>query len=234
MVIKCVPARFHQEEAHRWWAELSSSPLFKEISTAISKGKQTSGIAARLPKRPNIVVAIEIRGKAILVLNQTRTLTVAFEPGQELEGLQWLVEELEKDLETNTNLGENLENNEDLEEESEKDDEEQERHIDHLETQLRDQNLKALRDHDERLRASWPPSKPCYRVFNKQKTMKQFFVIGLKKRRLKFIQDGDASALESIKSLHQQAFQDATSWLDSFIDRPGSSAAASSSGPSSA
>ena len=149
VVIKCVPARFHQEEAHRWWAELSSSPLFKEISTAISKGKQTSGIAARLPKRPNIVVAIEIRGKAILVLNQTRTLTVAFEPGQELEGLQWLVEELEKDLETNTNLGENLENNEDLEEESEKDDEEQERHIDHLETQLRDQNLQVLRQHDE-------------------------------------------------------------------------------------
>ena len=220
-----------KKKAHRWWVEIFSLPLCREIIGAISKGKRTSGGAARLSRRPNIVVAIEVRGQKILVVNQTRTITLAFQPGQEIEGLQWFLEELHKDLENEEDLEEDKK--EDLEEEPEDDPDEQESRVDHLDSQLQSKHLKALREHDECLRASWPPSKPCYRVVNKAKTLKEFFVVGLKKRRVEFIKHGDGQVLETIKNLHDAAYQEATRWLDSFRDTPSISAAASSSNPSS-
>ena len=222
--------------ARRWWSEIVSLPLLQEIRQAIAKSKSTKGSTARLPKRPNIVVAIEIRGQAILVLNQTRNISLAFQPGQELEGLQWFLEELEKDLgpglDLHKNLDENLEQ-EDLEEESPDEEDEQKNQVDLLDLQLQTKHLQALRGHEQCLRASWPPSKPCYRVVNKDKSIKEFFVPCLKKRRVEFVHHGDLQVLETIKANHETAYQEALRWLNQFLDRPSGSAAASSSQPSS-
>ena len=114
-------------QRRQWWSRLPSMPLLQEITSAIAKGKQNSGLAARLPRRPKLVVAIEIRGKVILVVNHTRHITLAFQEGQEAEYLDWFLTELRKDIEDqgeDQDQGEDLqEGDENLEEDEELDEE---------------------------------------------------------------------------------------------------------------
>ena len=218
--------------SRRWMSRLSSVALVKEIFEAISKGKPT-GPQARLSRRPNIVVAIEIRGQVILVVNQTRHITLAFQEGQELEGMQWFLTELQKDLET-INEDDQEDKEENLEEKSEDDEEDKEgdQEFEDLHIQLQKKYLERLRMHEQCKRASWPPSKPCYRVLNKDKATKHFVVQDLKKRRKDFTHRGDPLNLQVLQTNHDRAYQEAVGWLDSFSDRPSAPAAASSSRPS--
>ena len=85
----------------KWWRVHSLSlPLVTEIREAIDGGKTKKGGGSRLPRRSKILVAIEVRSKKILVVNQANGIQLAFRKGEEMEGLQRFLEEFSKDLET--------------------------------------------------------------------------------------------------------------------------------------
>ena len=81
-----------------WVKRQASVDIMKEIREAINGGKIRKGDASRLPKRPNSIVPLEIRKRTILAKNQTNGITLAFNPGEEKDAIQWFLEELEKDL----------------------------------------------------------------------------------------------------------------------------------------
>ena len=78
----------------RWWRSNSSNlPLLAEIRDAIISGKP-SGPQARMPRRPNIVVAVKVRGQVILVQNSHKKLQLALPHGKEESLLSWFLEQL--------------------------------------------------------------------------------------------------------------------------------------------
>ena len=87
----------------RWWKDHHKDvPLLEEMRKAIDGGKARKGGASRLPRRPDLVVAIQVRDRVILVKNQALGLALVSKKGEEMETLQRFLEEFEKDL---TNLG---------------------------------------------------------------------------------------------------------------------------------
>lgn len=61
---------------------------------------------AALPKRsgnpPNLGVWVDWRGRKVLFRNNLKSLRVCFQKGGQVEGLEWLLEELEKDCSSST------------------------------------------------------------------------------------------------------------------------------------
>ena len=86
----------------RWWRSNSSNlPLLAEIRDAIISGKP-SGPQARMPRRPNIVVAVKVRGQVILVQNSHKKLQLALPHGKEESLLSWFLEQLIGEVEAFT------------------------------------------------------------------------------------------------------------------------------------
>ena len=61
-----------------------------------------AALPPRASKLPNYGVEVELRGRQVLVRNNLKVLRVCFEKGSEVEGIRWLLEELEKDCASST------------------------------------------------------------------------------------------------------------------------------------
>ena len=61
-----------------------------------------AALSRRASKLPNSGVEVELRGRRVLVRNNLKVLRVCFEKGSEVEGIRWLLEELEKDCASST------------------------------------------------------------------------------------------------------------------------------------
>ena len=84
----------------RWWVDnCRHLPLLQEIRDAIEKGKVRKGAGTRLSKKTDIVVAIKVRGKILLVVNTVVFVSVVFFSDQAAETLEWIISELIKDKE---------------------------------------------------------------------------------------------------------------------------------------
>ena len=82
-----------------WWLLNSVRiPLLMEIREAIQKGKKTSGAERLLPRRPDTVVPVTLRGTCVLVVNHPNKTTVALEHGREIIMLDWLLKHLQEDI----------------------------------------------------------------------------------------------------------------------------------------
>ena len=80
-------------KTNRWWlTEGHCLPLMKEIRKCIPGRKFLRGLGT-------CVLAIEVRGKKLLVLSSPHKLSLAFEKA-EFQTLEWFIEELKKDLRT--------------------------------------------------------------------------------------------------------------------------------------
>ena len=83
----------------RWWTKHQAVvPLLQEMRQGIDKGKVRKGVNCRMPRRPNAVVAIDVRGKVIFVQNKSG-LTLASRPDQEEHALRWFLREVGRDVE---------------------------------------------------------------------------------------------------------------------------------------
>jgi hypothetical protein len=84
----------------RWWIlNQYKINLLSEMRQAIDNKKIKNGRGCRMPKLHKSIVAIRIRDKVILVRNRSKSLCLAFKPGEEVETLQWILKELEEDIE---------------------------------------------------------------------------------------------------------------------------------------
>ena len=80
-----------------WWPQHSQSlPLLHEIETLINSKRPKS---PRMPRNPKAIVAIEVRGRTVLVQNIVSSVILAFKSGDEIADIHWFIREIEKDLE---------------------------------------------------------------------------------------------------------------------------------------
>ena len=71
-------------------------PLFEEARSFLLARR--AACPRRAGKLPNLGVEVDLRGRRVLVRNNLKRLSVCFEKGTEVEGVGWLIGELEKDL----------------------------------------------------------------------------------------------------------------------------------------
>eukprot|EP00959_Pyramimonas_sp_CCMP1952_P152459 3190089-Pyramimonas_sp.AAC.1 len=64
----------------------------------IESTKTRKGGASRISQRPNIAVAIIVRGKVVFVLNDIRGPTLALKVGSERDVINWLLSEVSADV----------------------------------------------------------------------------------------------------------------------------------------
>ena len=173
----------------KWWRDnFKSLPIASEIRNAIEdlKNKMTSG-CKRSPRRPDVVVPLTIRGKMILVLNHTLSLSLALKPGEEAEVLTWFLMEIKKDGEILRST-----NKEILTSGSSSDlggsssgvkPSKQKTPEEGPESELVQEVLDQMAEHPQCLSAIWMPSRDRFRVTRKDKNIQEFKVQALNKKR---------------------------------------------------
>ena len=77
----------------------SQWPLFLEIHETLTEIRNASFKSKRASKRTDLVLDVDIRGHRCLVKNSLKGLHLYLKKGEEVQELQWLIEELMKDLE---------------------------------------------------------------------------------------------------------------------------------------
>lgn len=170
----------------RWWARNQSRvPLVVEIQEAIDAKKVKVGFAARLPRLPNVIVAIEARGKVILVQNQRSFMNLAFRAGQEMDGVHWFLEQLQKDLEQLQGPSETLSN---------RLSKSQQPLGSTSEHRFVEESIRELKDHPNCHSAVFLPSRSSFRVTKSNKSSSEFYVSGLKRKR----QQDDEEAMQAM------------------------------------
>lgn len=201
----------------RWWINHHGSvPLLLEIRQAIETKKVKSGGGSRLPKLPTAIVAIHIREKVILVQNQTLFLSLAFKPGEEIEALQWFLEELEKDIEKLQNKAapQTTQEQDDDTQEPPRFSKQQKHRVGHEEHQVVQASLNKLLEHSECLRASFLSSRGSFRVIKKDKSSSEFLVSGLMKKRKVAQNRDDDDAWEGMNTKFDKAVASALVFLE--------------------
>ena len=81
-----------------WTTNYIKLPLIKELKEAILNGKPKHGAVSRLPRLPQVVVAVNVRGLVVCVLNNSKSLTLAMKINEEKEVMEWFLKEIEKDI----------------------------------------------------------------------------------------------------------------------------------------
>ena len=71
-------------------------PLVKDIREILVERR--SSLPRRAGRMPHLGVRIEVRGREILVRNRLSRTSLLLEEGEEIAGLKWLIQELDKDL----------------------------------------------------------------------------------------------------------------------------------------
>ena len=81
-----------------WRKNHRKLPLIKEIKEAIAQGKSLKGGLARMPRRPDVVVPINVRGRVVLVMNSSHSLALAPKTDDEEDHITWFLVEIQKDI----------------------------------------------------------------------------------------------------------------------------------------
>jgi hypothetical protein len=192
----------------RWWVHNSGAstvPLMSEIIQAIKVNKITKGRGCRFERQQNTIVAIRIRGKVILTLNNVRNLNIAFKAGDEIEGLKWLLLQFEEDFarrhewqdrgtarkrsRTEEQLGDDDDAHPEVLDEGPLEpppsSSKQQRHyLGHHEHQIVQTSIESLEGHAACKKAKFVPSRTSFMV------TKQFVVSGLTKESKEFVVSG--------------------------------------------
>ena len=73
-------------------------PLLREVRKEVLQNRPSVANSKKGSRMPNTILCIEARGHEVLAQNSIRATILFFRPGSEIEEIQWLLEELEKDL----------------------------------------------------------------------------------------------------------------------------------------
>ena len=186
----------------RWWLSLSGrSQLIQDILC------EYPGVGSSSPRRHgatrgvvglsrNCVVSIVVRGKEILVLNDRRSVTLAFEEATaEFENLQWFLNQLrleinqdtkqdnKKDQKKDKKKDMNKDIKEDMKEDEEEDEEEDEGSEEEYEAHL-EQALKTIKAMPGCKSAWWCPGTSRFKVRNLE-GLEKFVGVPIKSRMIK-------------------------------------------------
>ena len=219
----------------RWWrCRHKDVPLLAEMKEAINRGKEKKGAAARVPRRPLIVVAITVRGREILVQNSTEPLTLVATKaeGDARASLQWFLEELQADLEESPRL--KLLREPEPQPQAPQEPQEpqapqqeqgprrktQQKHLrdDSEEQAMITQALATLLAHPKCLKAHWRPSRNAFFVCRDDHENSEFIAVGSFKHRKAAQGRGDDQSWEALRVTYHQAVSRAFEFLEMDID----------------
>jgi hypothetical protein len=166
----------------RWWIlHQYEINLLSEMRQAIDSKKIKIGRGRRMPKLHKSIVAIRIRDKVIFVRNQSKSLCLAFKPGEEVETLQWFLKELEEDIKKLSDQG------------AEEGPQKQQVHkkaVGNEEGEVVKDSLNKVKAHAQCLQATFQPSRLSMRVIKKNKKAKEFVVKNLLATRKRLAKTG--------------------------------------------
>jgi hypothetical protein len=166
----------------RWWVlHQYKINLLSEMRQAINSKKVKIGEGARMPRLHKSIVAIRIRDKVIFVRNQSKSLCLAFRPGEEAETLMWILKELEEDIKQLSDQA------------AQEGPQKQQLHkkaVGNEEGEVVKDSLKKVKAHAQCLKASFLPSRLSIKVIKKNKKSKEFVVKGLLLIRKKLAKTG--------------------------------------------
>ena len=74
-------------------------PLLTEIMQALMEKRRDLTQSKRASRRPNVVLDLVVRGHRVRVQNSLHAVRLFFEPGSEIEEIEWLLAQFTKDLE---------------------------------------------------------------------------------------------------------------------------------------
>jgi hypothetical protein len=196
-----LPVRF-------WKAHQHEVPLLQEMRKAIESGKVRKGGGSRLPRRPDAVVAIQVRDKVLMIQNKTSGLVLMAKHGAEQETFQWFLEELQKDL---LNLKEHQA--ETASSSTEPPVKQKRLSIDVEEEHIVEAALDKVREHPLCSRVIFLPSRDSLRVIRTDKQTAEIFVSGSRKKRLSARQDQDEEGWAHLRSSFDRAANSAIEFL---------------------
>ena len=197
-----LPVRF-------WKAHQHEVPLLQEMRKAIESGKVRKGGASRLPRRPDAVVAIQVRDKVPLIQNKTSGLALMAKHGEEQETFQWFLAELQKDLENLKEHQAETASSSALPSAAKQ----KRLSIDVEEEHIVEAAVEKVREHPLCSRATFLPSRDSLRVIRKDKQTVEIFVSGCRKKRLSAREKQDEEGWEHLRSSFDRAVNSAIEFL---------------------
>ena len=192
------------EVTQRWWRSFQQKvPLLMEILELIKSKRIYKGAASRAPKQHKSLLPLQIRNKTMWFANNARFVCLALLQGQEVQMLQWFMDELYQDVEDLVSQSPPLE----------QPDAPQDKH--QLEENLQaiaDQAVQTLQEHHSCLLVHYMPSRNSLKVVRKgDKASKEHRLKNLN-RKLKEIQEQDNQ--EALQNLFDIAVSDCINFLD--------------------
>ena len=190
----------------QWWRNEQASvlPLLQEMRQAICSTRVSKGPRCRLPRQPNIVVAIKVRGRLLYLKNTPQLLTLALWPGEERKTLKWFLHQLQKDIAATGPVPQHKRRRT-----TSADPRDSQAFEKSPEQQLVEQHVKALAERQDCKSAVWLASRGAMRVRSNKGTGKEFTVLGLSAAR----RSGKAS-VETLENLFDAMVVLAMQWLD--------------------
>ena len=199
-------------------------PFVKEVQDAIMGGRPTDG---RLALGPKTVVSMHVRGRKVFATHRTNGLCLYCKCGEEVDLVQWVLEQLALDLET-FNPAEptgDVENNDGMEDEPQSDieveaeaDEENTLAGEPLllaaDVKAREELLENLRKHPQCRTATWRPSRKGIAVRRSDGVSSEFRACGHVKRLKAWHERQDESSWRNLHDLYEQSFDKAINFLD--------------------
>ena len=201
----------HLQMPRGWWRKGGRAmPLMKEILEAfpVVDKKRTLANTAK------IVVPIKVRGKVFLVLNDRRTLTLAFhEETSDFESLEWFLQEMAKDLgsagpsevpakDPSTDPASDSAKRAPVESENPEEDE------------ILEEAISNIKSHEKCQNVWFSRARQSLKVVTKDKRHKFFYVKDLAKKRRRALERLDEQSWESVRSSFLDACTQAVSFLN--------------------
>ena len=185
----------------RWWVlNQSRVPLLQEIRKVIEGNKKAKAKVKSLEEfvaaRANVVVAIRIRDQVILVVNDARSVTLAFRSGQVEDSLLWFLKELQKDVREIQNVCSSSRKRQPEAPPDQK-------------KQIIEDVLENLQQHPSCRSAVFLPSRGAIKVNNKE-----FRILNLNKKSKEALDQDDLAGWENLKTEFLKAAEHASQFLD--------------------
>ena len=204
--------------AKDWRQYHNSLPILQELRQGIidmKKSLKTQG--ARMPMMPQYMVPLQIRDQVVIVRNHAQYLEMAFKEGEALEGLAWLMQQLQQDFPKVLKVTEALDDDgsdEDHEDEPGEDPEADWYSV--MEKKIISKTLEKLQGHAMCKSAAWCPSRVTLKVVRKDKSCKWLRIQGLLKKRkvVAAVKEESEALFEPVKTSFESAAAEALYFLE--------------------
>ena len=204
--------------AKGWRQYHNSLPILQELRQGImdmKKSLKTQG--SRMPMMPQYMVPLKIRDQVVIVRNHVTFLEMAFNKGEALEGLAWLMQQLKQDFPKVLKVAQLQEDDESDEDHEDEQGEDPEAHwYSVMDKKTISKTLEKVQSHERCKSATWCPSRVTLKVVRKDKSCKWVRIQGLLKRRkvVAAVEDENMALLEPVRTSFESAAAEALYFLE--------------------